>query len=94
MELRFFKDPETGLPHINDHGVTEDEVRQVLAHPGEERPGAEDSRIAIGQTNVGRYLRVFYVPDPGSDSAFVVTAFDLPAKELKAYRRRKRRKGK
>jgi len=23
MELRFFKDPETGEPHISNHGVTE-----------------------------------------------------------------------
>ena len=36
MELRFWKDPETGLPHICDHGVTEEEVRQVLSRPGEE----------------------------------------------------------
>ena len=30
MELRFWIDPETNLPHIFDHGVTEEEVRQVL----------------------------------------------------------------
>jgi hypothetical protein len=30
MELRFGIDPETVLPHIFDHGVTEAEVRQVL----------------------------------------------------------------
>jgi hypothetical protein len=30
MELRFWTDPETGLPHIFNHGVTEEEVRQVL----------------------------------------------------------------
>jgi len=30
MKIRFFKDPETGLPHIYDHGVTEEEVREVL----------------------------------------------------------------
>src|SRR5436190_23022152 len=52
MEPRFHKDPDTGLPHIYDHGVTEDEVRQVLARPQENR--SEDSFAAIGQTSGGR----------------------------------------
>jgi hypothetical protein len=94
VELRFYDDPESGQPHIYDHGVTEDEVRQVLAHPGEDRESFDDSRIALGQTLSGRYLRVIYVPDPGSDSAFVVTAYDLRGKHLRAYRRRRRRRGK
>ena len=29
MDIRFHIDPETGQPHIFDHGVTEDEVREV-----------------------------------------------------------------
>ncbi len=93
MELRFYEDPDTGQPHIYGHGVTEDEVRQVLAHPGEDRPSSDDSRMALGQTAAGRYLRVLYVPDPGGQSAFVVTAYELGSKQLKAYRRRRRRRG-
>src|SRR5258708_6218791 len=34
MDLRFWTDAETGLPHIYNHGVTEEEVREVLAGPG------------------------------------------------------------
>jgi hypothetical protein len=34
MNIRFYIDPETGLPHIFNHGVTEVEARQVLARPG------------------------------------------------------------
>jgi hypothetical protein len=94
MDLRFNKDPDTGLPHIHGHGVTEDEVRQVLARPCEVQPGSEDSRIAMGQTEAGRYLRVIYVPDPGGRSAFVITAFELRGKQLKAHRRFKRRRRK
>ena len=94
MELRFYEDPDTAEPHIYNHGVTEDEVRQVLAHPGEDRPSSDDSRMALGQTDAGRYLRVIYVPDPGDASAFVVTAYELQDKQLKAYRRRRRRRGK
>ena len=94
MELRFYEDPETGLPHIFNHGITEEEVRQVLARPSEDRPSADDSRTALGQTSRGRYLRVIYVPDEGSDSEFVVTAYELRGNQLKAYRRRRRRRGK
>ena len=72
MELRFFQDPDTGQPHIYNHGVTEDEVREVLGRPGEDRPSSDDSRMALGQTAAGRYLRVIYVPDLDADSAFVV----------------------
>ena len=93
MRPRFYIDPETGLPHIAGHGVTEDEVREVLRRPGEDRRGDEGSRVAIGQTRAGRYLRVIYVPDPEPSSCFVITAYDLTGKPLTAYRRRRRRKG-
>ena len=92
MDIRFHIDPETDQPHIYDHGVTEDEVREVLRRPGEDRAGDEDSRVALGQTAAGRYLKVIYVRDPGEDSVFVITAFDLTGKPLKAYRRRRRRR--
>ena len=92
MKIRFYIDPETGLPHIYRHHVGEDEVEDVLKKPGEDRPGKENSRIAIGQTQGGRYLRVIYVPDPEPDSVFVITAYELSGKPLTAYRRRGRRR--
>ena len=94
MDVRYFHDPETGLPHIYEHGVTEAEVEYVLRHPSEDRPARDDSRHALGQTSAGRLLRVIYVPDPGEQSVFVVTAYDLRGKARQAYRRRRRRKGK
>lgn len=94
MRVRFYPDPETGLPHIYEHGVTEAEVVQVLARPGEDRAGTADSRVALGQTWAGRFLRVIYVRDPGEDSVFVITAYEVRGKALKAYRRRQRRRPK
>lgn len=94
MEIRFFEDPDTGQPHIYGHGINEEEVSQVLHCPGEDRSGSDNSRVALGKTGADRYLRVVYVPDPGADSVFVVTAFELRGKALKAYRRRRRRRGK
>jgi hypothetical protein len=92
MRARFYTDPATKLPHIYNHKIEEREVREVLETPSEDRPGSEGSRIAIGQTSDGRYLRVIYVPDPEPDSVFVITAYDLRGKPLVAYRRRRRRK--
>ena len=91
MVLRFFIDPSTGEPHIYQHGVDEDEVEDVLVRPVEDRPGREGSRVALGQTHAGRYLRVIYVPDPEPESLFVITAYDLGPKALKALRRRQKK---
>lgn len=92
MNIRFYIDPETGLPHIYHHGVREHEVEDVLRKPGEDRPGDEGSRVAIGQTRAGRYVRVIYVPDPEPESVFVITAYELQGKPLTAYRRRRHRR--
>ena len=92
MSLRYYIDGETGLPHIYNHRVEEHEVEDVLLRPGEDRPGEGGARVALGQTRAGRHLRVIYVPDPEPDSVFVITAYELRGKSLKAYRRRRRRK--
>jgi hypothetical protein len=92
VDLRFYVDPESGEPHIYNHGVSEEDVQQVLDEPGEERPGKNNARIAIGATEAGRVLRVIYTRDPVPGSVFVITAYDLRGKPLTAYRRRQRRK--
>ena len=68
MQIRYHIDPTTGLPHIYQHNVSGQEVEDILAQPLQDIRGRNDSRIAIGQTGEGRYLRVIYVPDPVPDS--------------------------
>jgi hypothetical protein len=92
MYVRFYRDSDTGEPHVFAHGITEAEVRQVLNYPSEDLPAADGARMALGQTAAGRYLRVIYVPDPEPDSVFVVTAYELRGKPLTAFRRRQRRR--
>jgi hypothetical protein len=92
LHVRFYIDPATGTPHIDSHGVSEDETMEVLERPGEDRHGREGSRVALGQTASGRYLRVIYVPDPEPDSVFVITAYELTGKPLAAFRRRRKKK--
>ena len=93
MKVRYYIDPASDEPHIHSHGVSEEEVEAVLARSGEDRPGNDGARVAIGQASTGRYLRVIYVPDPEPDSVFVITAYELTGKPLLAYRRRQRRRG-
>lgn len=92
MRVRFYVDPTTDHPHVRNHGVSEEEVEEVLKSPGEDRPGRDNSRVAIGQTDAGRHVRVIYVPDPEPDSVFVITAYELQGKPLKAYRKRQRKR--
>jgi hypothetical protein len=93
MRVRFYIDPQSGEPHITRHAVGANEVRDVLAHPLEDRAGREGSRVALGQTRAGRYLRVVYVPDPQPESVFVITAYDLGPKAKHALRRRRKKNG-
>lgn len=92
MEIRFFLDSATGQPHTSSHAVDQEEVEEVLTRPAEDRPGRDGSRVAIGQTASGRYLKVIYVRDPKPDSVFVITAYELRGKPLLAYRRRQRKR--
>jgi hypothetical protein len=94
MEVRYHVDRDTGLPHIYGHNVTAAEVEDVLRWPGENRAGRGDSRVLLGQTRAGRYLRVICVPDENWAGVFVITAYDLAGKPLAAFRRRLRRRGK
>ncbi len=90
MNVRFYLDPENDLPHILRHGVTEEEVFELLLAPGEDQKGRNDTRIARGQAANGRYLKVIYSRD--DIGVFVITAYQMSGNELKAYRRRQWRK--
>lgn len=90
MKVRYFIDDSTSQPHIYGHDVDEQEVEDVLARPMEDRAGRDGSRVALGQTEAGRFLRVIYVADPMPGSVFVITAYELGPKALKALRRRQK----
>jgi hypothetical protein len=92
MKIRFYIDPATDLPHIYEHDVDEDEVWDILTSPEEIRRNQDNSKIAIGQTQAGRYLRVIFKVDTINHALFVITAYELDGKPLQAYRRRKEKK--
>ncbi len=89
MKIRFYIDSRTNQPHIYNHNVSEEEVKEVLTYSGEDRLGKGGSRVAIGQTQFGRYLKVIYILE--QDGIFIITAYELKGKPLTAYKRRIRR---
>ena len=93
MNIRFYIDPDTQQPHIYGHGVSESEVLDVLWRPLDSRAGAGDSRVLIGRTRAGRVLRAIVSFDSDGEGVFVITAFEIQGKPLKALRRRLRRRG-
>lgn len=93
MNIRYHWDHDVDLPHIAAHGVSEHEVREVLRRPLENLPSARNSRIVIGRTVSRRLLKVICVPDDDGEGIFVVTAYDLSGKALKAHNRRMRKRG-
>ncbi len=94
MNIRYYLDPGLRYPHIYDHDIIEEEVEDVLNRPGEDRKGKGGSRVAIGTTRAGRFLKVVYVLDQKDNSIFVITAYDLIGKPLTAFKRRLRKRGK
>jgi hypothetical protein len=91
MQIRFYKDAESGLAHCyHEHGVSEREVIDVLSRPGDKLRRRDGTRVAEGQTDAGRYIRVIYREYRERDYIFVITAYDLHGKAKQAYRRRRR----
>jgi hypothetical protein len=93
VNIRYNIDADTGVPHVYRHNVSEREVQDVLREPLENRPGTGSSRVFIGRTRQGRYLRVIVSIDWDGQGVFVITAYELRGKPLKALRRRMKKRG-
>lgn len=65
MDAVFYINPRTGAPHCLDHGVTEDEVLDVLDAPEVRATAHGDALLAAGQTAEGRWIRVIYTVRDG-----------------------------
>lgn len=87
------------LPNIIDkldwkHGVTPEEVEQVVAQQSLYRRiergkvREEDLYAALGQTEDGRYLIVFFIHKVNGE-ALVISARDMTQKERRQYGRKK-----
>jgi uncharacterized DUF497 family protein len=76
------------------HSLTPREARQVLlneprirfAEKGHRR--GKDVYAAFGQTFGGKYLSVFFIYDPNTATAIIISARGMTPKERKAYGRK------
>jgi hypothetical protein len=87
VNVRFHKNAD-GEPHIHDHHVAVSEVLEALDDTLESASGGADTTVVIGRTRGGRVLKVIHAPSRDGDGIFVVTAYDLPAKQVRALKRR------
>jgi uncharacterized DUF497 family protein len=87
--------PEADLAHIARHGVTPEEVEEVLAAGPIWRRGrthletGRKSLYALGQTEAGRYLFIVFSP-LGRGRARCVTAMEMDEKARRYYKRHRR----
>lgn len=89
-------EPRGNVRHIADHGVTPDEVEEVLRNPKNETIVSESSghQVTFGYTTARRFLAVVWehiMDDPLTMRP--ITAYDAeePAAKSKLRRRRRRR---
>jgi len=91
MEIRNVIIPSDVLDKIEaKHGVKGDEVREIF----DDRPHfrrvekgrvvGEDLYVALGQTDAGRYLKVFFIYKRNKD-ALVISTFNMNRKERRQY---------
>jgi uncharacterized DUF497 family protein len=72
-------DADGNVQHIAEHGITKEEVEEVLEHPS----GIETSRssgwpIAFGETSTGRVIAVVY-EEIDEETAYPITAYEVEA---------------
>ena len=72
------EEPGGNVEHIEEHGLTVDDVEQVLANPDSEGVSRSSGLpSAFGRTPDGRYIIVVYeAVDP--DTIYPVTAYAVP----------------
>jgi len=71
-------DPDGNVQHCAQHGVTQDEVEEVLQNPEDTDESDSSGRpVAFGDTSTGRHLIVVY-EEIDADTVYPITAYDVP----------------
>lgn len=70
-------DTEGNVQHIAEHGVSKDEVEEVLENPdGVETSRSSGRPIAFGETSTGRIIAVVY-EEFEEDTVYPITAYEV-----------------
>lgn len=74
-------DPDGNVRHCAAHGVTKEEIEQVLQNPTDADVSRSSGRpVVFGDTSAGRHLMVVYEVI-GADTLYPVTAYDVPRRQ-------------
>ncbi len=72
-------DPEGNVQHIAEHGISKEEVEEVLENPdGVETSRSSGRPIAFGETSTGRIIAVIFEEVDG-ETVYPVTAYEVEA---------------
>ncbi len=70
-------DPHGNVEHIAEHGITKEEVEEVLENPeGTESSRSSGRPIAFGETSTGRIIAVAY-EEIDENTVYPVTAYEV-----------------
>jgi uncharacterized DUF497 family protein len=71
-------DPDGNVQHCAEHGVTKEEVEEVLQHATDQDISRSSGRpVVFGDTSGGRHLMVVY-EEVDEETVYPVTAFEVP----------------
>jgi uncharacterized DUF497 family protein len=71
-------DPNGNVQHCADHGVSKEEVEEVLENPTDEDFSRSSGRpVVFGDTSKGRHLMVVY-EEVDSATFYPITAYEVP----------------
>ena len=77
---------EWNLAHIRKHGVTAQEVEEILGHPFSREDTYKGREQLIGSIDTGRILSIVIGPVPGEDgSHYVFSARPASSRERRRY---------
>jgi uncharacterized DUF497 family protein len=71
-------DPDGNVEHCAEHGVSKEEVEEVLQNATDADTSRSSGRpVVFGDTTAGRHLMVVY-EEADEDTIYPVTAFEVP----------------
>ena len=76
-------DPDGNVQHCAEHGVSKEEVEEVLENATDADISRSSGRpVVFGDTSAGRHLMVVY-EEVDEDTIYPVTAFEVPPRQRK-----------
>jgi uncharacterized DUF497 family protein len=71
-------DPDGNAAHCAEHGISKEEVEEVLENPTDaDFSRSSDRPVVFGMTSGGRHLMVVY-EEIDEDTIYPITAFEVP----------------